>query len=220
MSRYFVIELALGTIADLFRDGSGSAECRRVLDLPDLAVLKQMARGLAYLHSRRLVHGDIKPENILICIKDDKVKLKLSDFGLCKEFSFRGHIRALKGDSSASSRADGVFTVTTFRGSPAWLSPELIEISEIDPAILKAGHEMNDPVQASTASDVFAYGLVSFYYVTKGIHPFGEYPCTKLQIEANIIPKMYHCHDIQNIVNLDKLGYIIKYYLLFYKQYI
>jgi len=38
-----------------------------------------MVSGLAYLHSQRICHGDIKPENILIC--DDGV-LKLADFGL------------------------------------------------------------------------------------------------------------------------------------------
>ena len=217
--RFIVLELAIGTMADLFRvDDTKSIECRRALTaLSDLTVLSQMVRGLDYLHSKRVVHGDIKPENVLICTQNDKTLVKLSDFGLCKEFSFRGHIRALSQDNSlASSRADGDFTVTTFRGSPAWLSPELIEISSTNSSVLKEKRELNEPVQASTASDVFAYGLVSFYYVTRGIHPFGDYPASRLKIEATIVPNIYHCNDIKRIVNLDKLGIILKEYLLYY----
>ena len=189
-------------MADLFH-GRGEV---KTLALPDRIVLNQMASGLAYLHSRRIVHGDIKPENILICTKGDEVQVKLSDFGLCKEFSFRGHIQALKGDSLVPMTDDGLFTVTTFRGSPAWLSPELIKISEIDRNRLREGNEMDDPVRAPSASDVFAYGLVSFYYVTRGIHPFGPYPSSRLQIEAIIIPNIYNCNDIKRMVNLEKFG--------------
>jgi serine/threonine protein kinase len=38
----------------------------------------QITAGLAYLHSRRVVHGDIKPDNI-VC--DARGVLKLADFG-------------------------------------------------------------------------------------------------------------------------------------------
>ncbi|XP_076941532.1 serine/threonine-protein kinase 54-like [Bidens hawaiensis] len=37
-----------------------------------------IAKGLRYLHSKRIIHHDVKPENILI---DNQNKLKLTDFG-------------------------------------------------------------------------------------------------------------------------------------------
>ncbi|XP_076904804.1 serine/threonine-protein kinase 54-like [Bidens hawaiensis] len=38
-----------------------------------------IAKGLSYLHSKRIIHFDVKPDNILI---DNQYKLKLVDFGV------------------------------------------------------------------------------------------------------------------------------------------
>jgi myosin-light-chain kinase len=41
--------------------------------------------GLAYLHSKRIVHLDIKPENV-VCVDRESFRLKLVDFGLARRF--------------------------------------------------------------------------------------------------------------------------------------
>ena len=46
----------------------------------DMDALIQMAKGLYYIHSRELIHNNLKPQNILISIKNP-VQLKLADFG-------------------------------------------------------------------------------------------------------------------------------------------
>jgi serine/threonine protein kinase len=40
-----------------------------------------MLRGLAYCHARRVLHRDLKPQNLLI---NERGELKLADFGLAR----------------------------------------------------------------------------------------------------------------------------------------
>ncbi|KAI8550976.1 hypothetical protein RHMOL_Rhmol06G0148500 [Rhododendron molle] len=72
------------------------------------------ARGLAYLHcgcQQKIIHCDIKPENILL---HDHFQAKISDFGLSKLLS---------------SQQSGLFT--TMRGTRGYLAPEWLTGSAI-----------------------------------------------------------------------------------------
>jgi hypothetical protein len=69
---YSVIELCDADLETWCQTSEGSREWTEILDR-----LLEAARGLAFLHERGYVHGDIKPTNILI--KDEIAKL--SDFG-------------------------------------------------------------------------------------------------------------------------------------------
>ena len=50
------------------------AECLRLME--------QIGGGLAYLHDHRIIHQDIKPENILFDATESEVKYVLTDFGI------------------------------------------------------------------------------------------------------------------------------------------
>ncbi|KAL7219397.1 hypothetical protein ACSBR2_012456 [Camellia fascicularis] len=70
-------------------------------------VIHDIAKGLAYLHEecrQRIIHLDIKPQNILL---DENFNAKISDFGLSK---------LIDRDESQ--------VLTTLRGTPGYIAPE------------------------------------------------------------------------------------------------
>ena len=70
-------------------------------------IISDIAKGLAYLHedcSHKIIHLDIKPQNILL---DQNFNAKISDFGLSK---------LIEKDKSK--------VVTRMRGTPGYIAPE------------------------------------------------------------------------------------------------
>ncbi|KAJ7457405.1 kinase-like domain-containing protein [Mycena latifolia] len=75
-----------------------------------LSILTDAARGLLYLHSKDIVHGDLKAANILI---DNAGTGVLCDFGLAR----------VKADMSSRTAQRDIATLGP--GSRNWMSPEL-----------------------------------------------------------------------------------------------
>lgn len=74
-------------------------------DLHIRKVVKQILLGLKYLHSRSIIHRDIKGANILM---DNHGNIKISDFGI-----------STKLDNNKKDRA-------SFHGSIYWMAPEVV----------------------------------------------------------------------------------------------
>ncbi|KAL3700746.1 hypothetical protein R1sor_018768 [Riccia sorocarpa] len=101
------------------------------------------ARGLAHLHndcSTRIIHMDIKPQNVLL---DAEFFPKVSDFGLSKLMDHE--------DSGI---------LTSMRGTPGYLAPELLLRSQVSDKI-----------------DIYSYGIVLIELLTgrKSIDMFMEF---------------------------------------------
>jgi serine/threonine protein kinase len=85
-SVYLVMQyISGGPIAKLDDDG----ECAPTPLTTVAAVTKQLVSALHYMHRRGVVHGDIKPDNILVSNGDaDGPQAYLSDFGVARAFTF------------------------------------------------------------------------------------------------------------------------------------
>ncbi|ENH70741.1 Putative serine/threonine-protein kinase roco7 [Fusarium oxysporum f. sp. cubense race 1] len=83
-----IVELADPTtpqLRDLVKSSRyplGLKEQRMMFDL-----LTDVAEGVTMLHAMKIVHGDLKPDNILLFRTKDRLVAKLSDFGFCSPFT-------------------------------------------------------------------------------------------------------------------------------------
>lgn len=76
--------------------------------------VRQILTGLAYLHSKDIIHRDIKGANILI---DHKGAVKISDFGISKR------VEAASLNTTANKKGQRV----SLQGSVFWMAPEVVK---------------------------------------------------------------------------------------------
>jgi serine/threonine-protein kinase len=115
----------------------------RQMDLRSLrTALAHCLRALKYLHSRGVIHGDIKPSNLMI---DHRKRIKLGDFGLARRAS----------DDEGS----------LLKGTTKYMAPELVsdEFGEVGPQsdLYSLGFTAFELMCGSSFDDLFP-GLGAF----------------------------------------------------------
>jgi serine/threonine protein kinase len=156
-----VLELCAGTLTDYCEKKYNGPALP-----PDGLVLYQIANGLHYIHSQKLVHRDVKPDNILISMTTP-VQMKLSDFGLVKKTSPQGTF-------TQRSQQIGL------KGTLNWMAPENLEFWE---KVKKSNTPSEELPHGTIQSDTFAAGCVFFFFLTGAEHPFGS---SRFKISGNI----------------------------------
>ena len=146
--------------------------------------LRQITDGVQHLHSLKLVHRDIKPQNVLVRATKSirpvegmpKLQFVISDFGLCK---------------ALEDGPESTFAPTanhTAAGTTGWRAPELLVNARANVAAPSTGstasksgsqHSIEGTVidppsgrRATKAIDIFSLGCVFYYVMTQGHHPF------------------------------------------------
>ncbi|KAK4004107.1 hypothetical protein OUZ56_005849 [Daphnia magna] len=159
--RMYVLELCDASLDQLFLEPNDPKKYDGPMPRY-IQVFLQLALGLEHIHSKQLIHRDLKPQNVLISkTSSSEVTIKWADFGLSK------HV-----DEHGCHSWSGV------RGTRTWYAPEVLKIS-LTPKEAKE-------VKGSVKSDVFALGLVFGYLFLKGQHVYGF---TENEIRDNVIEK-------------------------------
>ena len=83
-----------------------------------LAIAIQCASALAAAHAQRIVHLDMKPENIMLTASQN---VKVCDFGIARRLAEEG------GDAEGESEPPWQFS-----GTPAYMAPEVLESNRFD----------------------------------------------------------------------------------------
>jgi len=115
----------------------GSLSLDQMLDL-----MEQMADALAAAHNRGVVHGDLKPSNLMVV----QGRIKVLDFGLARMEQRLG--------PDALTLTQNTLPVGLFEGTPHYMSPE---------------QALGKPLDAR--SDIFSLGVV-FYELLAGRRPW------------------------------------------------
>mmetsp|Transcript_8888 Transcript_8888/g.16707 ORF Transcript_8888/g.16707 Transcript_8888/m.16707 type:complete len:1102 (-) Transcript_8888:821-4126(-) len=196
------------------RKAKASKAARKNVTIPSgsLEFLKSLADATHHLHKLKIVHCDIKPQNILVVTKPEKQKnegggsecaeeggvsftiyagvgdfyhAKLSDMGLGRKFS--DHTSSIQGGSSMAGS-----------GTIGWRAPELLR--GLQPGKL----ERDVAVRCGRKVDVFSLGCVFFYVISGGYHPFGG----ALEREKNVLCGIYS--ELENVSHLPEAHSLIR----------
>jgi serine/threonine protein kinase len=163
-----VMELMDGDLNDLLKRRLAEDATREAPLSMDEAVdmMLQIAAAMNYLHQNKIVHQDLKSDNILFKdVMEGTWTIKVADFGLSQDLGSH--------DNSQHSPERVVFgkdvsSVATYRGNIGtirWMAPELINIH---------GNENRDDTSHNPyKSDVYSFAMVCSAILT-GHVPFSD----------------------------------------------
>lgn len=193
---YIALELCPASLADIIEKPSSHTPIVKAFD-PKRG-LWQITSGLRHLHTLKIVHRDIKPQNILVSRpKNGQHRMLISDFGLCKKLDVD--------QTSFLPTVHGAMAA----GTVGWRAPEIlrgdVKLDEqtLDPDDLSSRGSTASARSSSSAGvkparltksvDIFALGCLFYYTLTQGGHPFGD----RFEREANIMKDRMDLEGLQ-----------------------
>ncbi|KAF8873807.1 hypothetical protein CPB84DRAFT_1817965 [Gymnopilus junonius] len=221
---YIALELCPASLADIIENPDREQWRDIAINFDPKKALKQITSGLRHLHALKLVHRDIKPQNILVSSaksgggfgagsRGGAYRMLISDFGLCKKLDVD--------QTSFLPTAHGAMGA----GTVGWRAPEILggkvkldEPSPGDDGSLSSrgsvatinGNNTSVGSSGSTSSsstpnrltksvDIFALGCLFYYTLTNGGHPYGD----RFEREVNI---MKDCKDLSGLERFGEEG--------------
>jgi len=125
---------------------------RETLSLKEIInIATETLNGIKAAHNNNIIHRDIKSENIMV---NESGSVKVMDFGLARELDKKN-----------------VTKINSTMGTIAYMSPEQIEGSKVDPR-----------------SDIYSFGVVLYELVTGRLPFVGEHEAATLYSIVNELP--------------------------------
>lgn len=167
---FIIMEYINGTTLEHFIMKNGNQPFFNI-NTQTLSIAHAVTNALYYLHSRNIVHRDVKPANIYLTRVSQSSKpdaVKLGDFGVVKWGDFK------------ASMTTGNLTVSGQLGLGTWkyMSPE----------------QATKPKEVSVRSDMYSLGITLFELFTNQIFPSPHHVFQIAQQRhqrGNVISKLY-----------------------------
>jgi hypothetical protein len=150
----------------LYSDDDSDDDSNDVAAVPlstDAAVdlMLQTARGLRYLHSKSIVHRDVKSKNILVKPLIDVPELEYKEGYLTVKLTDFGTSRIKESVTRRSNQTRNV-------GTTRWMAPEVFRIPD---EWIYTGAGQSSPIAHPHKADVWSFGMVCFEILTRKV-PF------------------------------------------------
>jgi serine/threonine-protein kinase/endoribonuclease IRE1 len=146
-------------------------------------ILRQILSGINALHDEDILHRDLRPKNILVNFEG---KMILTGFGICR--------RLQPGHTAHQS---------IIRGTIGWMALESLpnddDSSPLDSEI---------KVRYMKKSDVQVLGMLFYYILTKGKHPFGKWNFIVL---SNISSGESNLTELEDPVAKDLIQWMLQH---------
>jgi serine/threonine protein kinase len=165
--RFIALELCEASLDKIFLEPNHPKKYKGPKLPSHFEVFSQLASGLEYIHSKNIVHRDIKPEHVLISVDSStntqnvKVTMKWAGFGLSRKVNERG-----------------MYMYGGLEGTRIWYAPELMKL------LYCSMNAMEQKTQGTIKSDIFALGLVFVFLLLDGQHIYGS---NEIDIINNIL---------------------------------
>ena len=185
---FLLMELMSKTLSTHIKEIHGSR--KRIPFLLHVAIdlMLQIARGMEYLHSKKVYHGELNPSNILVKPRgtspEGYLHAKVSGFGLSSVKDLH-----LRGNTNQNQNGTSPFI---------WYAPEVLEEQEHS-----GGAEHS---KYTEKSDVYSFGMVCFELLT-GKVPFEDSHLQGEKMSRNIRAgerPLFSLNSPKYVVNLTK----------------